>query len=141
MVTKKKTGRASSMCRGLAFGGCVSLVMTIVGSAALAKMIETEMIQQNSIGYGVMVLLVAASFLGAAVALNKIKRRKVLVCVSSGGIYMGILLCITALFFGGQYSAVGVTAIMVLCGTGLALLTGAPRSGKKRGGRARIYSR
>jgi len=42
----------------------------------------------------------------------------------SGIIYFATLLVITALFFGAQYSAVGETSLLVLCGSILAALTG-----------------
>ena len=35
-------------------------------------------------------------------------------CLAAGGGYYLCLLAITALFFGGQYQGVGVTALMVL---------------------------
>ena len=66
----------------------------------------------------------AVTLAGAAVAVGKIKRRRVYVCLLSGGIYYGILLAMTALFFGGQYQGMGVTALLVLAGSGLVALLG-----------------
>ena len=131
-VRQKLSGRAASMPGGLTAGAVASLSVTILMAALLAMLVESERVQENAIGYGVMVTLVLASFTGAMIAAAKIKRQRLLVCILSAGIYFGMLLATTALFFGGQYSAVGVTALMVLCGGILAILAGLHRD---RGGK------
>ena len=133
VVNQKVTGKASSMPAGLAFGALCSVMSTMIFAGILAKLIEKETIPESSIGYGVMILLILSSFLGAMMAFGKIKRQRVVVCGASGAIYFGILLSITAMFFGGQYSAVGETALLVVCGSGLAALLGLQegRGGKK----------
>lgn len=105
-------------------GGICSLLITLACAAVLAWMVAEERMPETGIGYGVMILLLLASFAGAMVSWGKIKRQRMLVCVLSGAIYFGILLAITALFFGGQYSAVGVTGLLVLCGSALAAMAG-----------------
>ncbi len=133
-TTKKPSGRASSMPGGLAAGALAELLMT-VGLAALgAKLIDLGYFQENAIGYFAMGILLLSSFVGAVIAAGRIKRRRLLVCILSGAVYFGMLLSMTALFFGGQYSGVGVTAIMVLCGVGLSILAGfrGERGGKRR---------
>ena len=127
---RKPTGRAMSMPAGLVMGGVTSLGVTLLCAGILAKILEAEVIPESSTGYGLIVLLIAASFAGAMVSSGKIKRQQLVVCAAAGAIYYGILLSITALFFGGQYSAVGETAMLVLCGSGLAFLLRA-RDGKR----------
>ncbi len=131
---KKVTGRASSMPGGLAAGALVQIVLTLGLAALGAKLIDLGYFQENAIGYFAMVILLGASFAGAMVAAGKIKRRRLLVCLLSGTVYFCILLSMTALFFGGQYSGVGVTGLMVLCGVGLSILAGfrGSRGGKHR---------
>lgn len=131
VVNKKVTGKASSMPAGLAMGGLVSLLMTLLMAACLAKLVDTEVLKEENIGYGVMVLLMASSVLGALTAYGKIKRQRLLVCMLSGAVYMGILLSITALFFGGQYEAVGVTTLLVFGSSMVIALLGLR---EKRGG-------
>lgn len=121
-----------SMPGGLAFGGLSSLAVTLIFAAILAKLIEAETLPETSIGYGVMVLLLLASFVGALVASGRIKRQRLLVCLASGLIYFLLLLSMTALFFGGQYSAVWQTALLVLCGSMLAAMM---HLREKRGGK------
>ena len=77
---------------------------------------------QTAIGYGAMIILLAASTIGASISAWKIKRLRLQVCLLSGVAYYAALLCITALFFGGQYQGMGVTALVVLAGTGVAIL-------------------
>lgn len=119
---------------GLIAGGVFSLAGTLLLSAVLAKLVDTEIIPQERIGYGIMVLLLLCGFLGANEACRRIKRQYLIVSAISAGIYFLILLSITALFFGGQYSGIGVTAILILCGSLLAALA---RSGKGEGRKRR----
>ena len=135
-LNRKPTGRALSVPGGLAVGAAWALGTTLVLSALIAKLMETEHIPQEAAGYWVMGLLTAAAFLGAFRAFCRVKHQLLLVCLTSGAIYWGILLSITALFFGGQYEAVPETALMILCGTGLAILTATwkrGRAGKRPG--------
>ena len=132
-------GKAASMPVGFFLGGVASLVVTIVTSGILAWLVISQKISENQIGYGVMVLLILASFSGAEVSYRKIKRQRLVVSMVAGVIYFGILLSMTAFFFGGQYNAVGESALMVLCGCGLAFLLkkgekASLKTGKKRKG-------
>ena len=124
MAKGKATGRALSMPAGLAVGGLTSLGITLGGSAVLAWLIHRERMEMENVGYGILWLLLAASFLGAMTAWRKIRRRRMLVCCASGAVYIGILLAIPALFFGWQYSGVWVTALLVLAGSLAAGLLG-----------------
>lgn len=122
VVNQKRTGTASSIPGGLAWGALVGLLITIGGSALIAKLTDCGILQENKIGYGVMIMLIVSAYADAVLSWVKIKRRRAMVCALSGCLYMLILLAITALFFGGQYSAVGETALLILCGSVLAML-------------------
>ena len=121
VANKKITGRATSLPVGLAIGAACSLAATLILTAILAKLVELPV---EKIGYGIMVLLIVSSFAGAMISFGRIKRQRMLVCIVSGVIYFAMLMSITALFFGGQYSAVGTTALLVLAGSGAAALLG-----------------
>ena len=134
-MNHKPSGRAASIPVGLASGAIASLAVTILGSAIIAKLVDAEILDEEKIGYGIMVLLLVASWMGAVVSYSRIKRRRMLICMLSGAVYMLTLLAITALFFGGQYSGVGATLLMVLCGAVLAVLPAFNqnnRAGKKK---------
>lgn len=132
MVTNRKpTGRAATIPIGLLTGGVTALASTLALTAVLAKLMDGEILPEENIGYGVMMLLLVSSFLGSATACGRVKRRYLLTAALSGAVYVGILLSITALFFGGQYSAVGVTVLLAFCGSLLAAMLFS-REGKGR---------
>lgn len=119
-------GKASSTAAGLAWGGVTSLISTVVLTAVLAWLIVGEKLQHSRMGYGIMAILTVSAFLGAKTASAKIQRRRLLVCAGAGAVYFGMLLAVTALFFGGQYSGVRETCLMILCGCALAFLLKKP---------------
>lgn len=129
VMNQKPTGRALSMPAGLFWGGAVSLVITIISAAILAKLLDAEILAWENVGYGVMALLLLSTVSGAVTAYSKIKRQRLITCLLSGVIYLGILMSITALFFGGQYDSVGVTAVLVLGGSCAAGLLGMRNGG------------
>lgn len=134
VVNQKVTGRASSMAGGLAVGGSTSLAVTLAGSVLCAVLVSREMIAETAIGYCALAILLMASFVGTSVAVGKIKHRRLYVCVLSGVIYYAALLALTALFFGGQYQGMRVTAMAVSTGCAIVILldVGQGRSGRSR---------
>ena len=127
------TGRAASIPSGLALGAAVGTAATVAISFIGAEMIVRELIPQEQIGYCSMGALLAGAILGALTASAKVKRRKLLVSVLSGAVFLCILLAITALFFGGQYDGFGVTAITVMIGcTAAVVLTNGKESRDKK---------
>ena len=129
-MVKSINGKAASVPGGLAAGGVTSLGLTLALTAVIAKAVSAGILPQSNIGYAVMVLLFAASFAGAMMTQFRIKHRRMLMCVLSGIIYFLLLISMTALFFGGQYSAVGVTGAVVFAGAGTAALLTTGRAGK-----------
>lgn len=130
MVTNRKpTGRAMSMAAGLGLGCVINLLWTTVWAAVLAKLIESGRLGITALGWGAMAILITASFLGAMFASAKIKRRRLLVCIASGLAYYLLLIAITAMFFGGQYTGMPVTGAVVAAGCGAAALM---KAGKGR---------
>lgn len=124
MGYQKTSGRASSIPAGLAMGAVVNIAVTGILTAVLAALLDKDTIPWENVGYGILVMIMLSAFLGAITARSRIRRQHMLVCLMSGGIYFSILLSITALFFGGQYEAVTVTALLVACGAGCAVLPG-----------------
>lgn len=132
MVTNRKpSGRAATIPIGLLTGGIVALISTLALTALLAKLMEGEILPEENIGYGVMIMLLVSAFLGSATACIRVKRQFLMTAALSGVVYILLLLSITALFFGGQYSGVGVTVLLVCCGSLLAAMVFS-RGGKGR---------
>ena len=140
VANKKITGTAASMPKGLAISGGISTLITLIGCAVIALMTDKEILAEKNIGYGIMLILILASYAGSISAWNLIKHRRVLVCTAAGAVYFVVLLSITALFFGGQYTAVMETSMLVLCGSTLGILSVShPKRTKIRPNRKRTY--
>lgn len=129
---RTKNGRAISFPEGITYGVLLAFLITILGTAAIAKLVDTEVLAWESVGYGIMAVLMLGSFAGSKTAAEKVKRRKLLVCMVSGAVYFCVLLVMTALFFGGQYHAVGETMLLIIGGSGVAALMELNDKGGKR---------
>ena len=122
MTGTKQTGRAVSMPRGLLTGLMYAFLVILIGCLITAKLIDTEIIHQNQIGYAVMVILLTAAWTDGTVSYHRIKRQKLLVSILSGTCLYCLLLSITAVIFGGQYDGAGETALLILCGSLLSVI-------------------
>ena len=138
---KKPTGRASSVQSGLTWGIVTGMIVSVCAVGVTGKLILSGVMQWDSVGYIIMCILLCASFLSAVISCAKIRRQFLLVCGLSGMLYFGILLAITALFFGGQYEAVGPTAAMVFAGSGCAAIMQYHDKGRRKDGRRGMRNR
>ncbi len=120
MRSTKNRGRASSLSSGLGVGILTCIAVTAICAAILAELVNREILPWEKMGYGIMILIFLSSFLGSATACGKIKRQWMLTSLMTGMLYWGVMLGITALFFGGHYEAVEVTALLILAGSGTA---------------------
>lgn len=134
VVNRKVTGTSSSMPKGILLGWLAQMCLTLMGSALCAYLIGKEYIEGEGIGYCAMGIILASTIAGALGACSSIKCRKLQVCFISGGVYYLSLLAITALFFGGIYNGMGVTALLVFgsCGTVALLSVGERKQNWKR---------
>lgn len=137
MHHQKVTGRARSMPVGLAMGAAVSMGITLGMAVIGAKLIDAGALGEGMIGYIAMVVLLLSSFCCGLVSAGSIKHRTLMVCGISALIYYGILLSMTALFFGGQYQGMGVTALLILCGCAVAAMIVTQQGRGVRGRRRR----
>ena len=116
-ISTKHSGKARSIPLGLTMAATISLGITVVSAAAIAYFLNAEKLTWTQAGYWIMGMLFAASFIGGKIAYAAVKRQRLIISMLSGLIYWGLLLCTTALFFGGNYEAVGETAGIILAGT------------------------
>ena len=128
----KSSGRTTSVPMGIAVGLTGSITLLLILSAIIAWIIGKGILDCQNIGYAVMIMLLSTSVAGSAISYGKIKRRKLMVCIISGASYFVFLLLITALFFGAQYTAVGETALLILCGSMIFALVTVPSKTNKR---------
>lgn len=141
MKGKWGSGKAASIPKGLALGNGVSLGLTLLMSVGLAKLISTEAIQWDQIGYGILVILFISALLGSVISANAIKRQRLLVTLGAGMLFWLSLIVITALFFGGQYDGMLVTGGVILAASGTVALLGMRREAGKRSGSYRRKKR
>lgn len=137
-VNRKPTGTASSVPAGLAYGALTSTGVTLILTAVTAKLIDSEILDWGNAGYAVLLILLISSWLGAIMTAERIKRQRLIMCLAAGGTYFGILMVMTALFFGGKYSGVLETGLLVLCGSLLGAFSG---SGRKNTRKVRLKNR
>lgn len=128
----KVRGTAVSIPVGIGIGLVVSVIITLLGAAAVAYMIESEVIGESSIGYASMVILMVATVAGVATAVVKTKRLRLQVSLLTGSAYFLTLLATTALFFGGRFDGVITTLILILIGSLLVALIPQKRNGWRR---------
>lgn len=127
-IRKPQNGRAVSMTQGLMTGLAVSFTITLAATTILAKVIDKEILPWQNIGYAIIPILLLGSFAGAYTACQKIKRQKLGVSMLSGALYWIGLMAITALFYGGKYESVAVTAALIMAGCFSAFLLTAPKT-------------
>jgi len=125
---KKVTGTSKSIPVGICTGTGAALAATFAGSLFTAWLISFEKIGENAIGYCAIVILMLSSMLGGYLAQATVKHQRLVMCTATGAAYYLSLLAITALFFGGQYQGMGVTALVVAAGVGVMILMGLKRS-------------
>lgn len=124
VANRKVTGAAAQMPLGLAIGWAMSMGATLCGAMLAGALINSGHLTEAAIGYASILIVLTSSALGTAMAVVKIKRRRAYVCALSGVLYYTTLLAVTALFFDGQYAGMGVTALLVIAGSGCIVLMG-----------------
>ena len=140
MKTKLRSGgKTRSAAGAMAISAAVSMGITIAAASIVAYGLHKEQITWEQAGYWIMGLLFAASFAGAKSAYAATKRQRLTVSGMAGMLYWGLLLCLTALFFGGDYEAVWVTAGIICAGSGTSVLLSKPDPGKKSIKKRRVY--
>lgn len=136
MVTNRKVkGKAATLPAGVGIGTVTALGWTILASAVLAKLMDLERLPEDAVGYGALIILLTAGFLGAVTAYAKVKAKRLQVSLITAAAYYLSLLSMTALFFGGQYTGMGVTAMVILAGSGAFILLGLQSGSRKKGRR------
>lgn len=141
VANRKVTGTAVSIPVGIAWGVGIALMISVIGALLFSKMVDSQVLPENGIGYIAMSVILASSAIGAWVAGATIKHRRLLVCLLSGAVYYALLLAMTALLFGGQYQGMGVTALLVVAGCGSAALLNPSGRPKQRTRTHRTHSR
>ena len=113
----KPSGRTISIQMGIIWSATISLCCTILAILLLGWLVSEEKIKWEDVGYGIMVISLLSSFLGALIACIKVGRRMLLVSMVSGIMYLGVLLSIAELFFGGVSSETWIISGVIMSGS------------------------
>ena len=116
------SGNVSTLVKSILLGSALSVTITVIGAALIAKLILSETVGENNMGYCVMILLFVASMAGCLTANAKIQQSKLKVTLlQSVGYYVGLLM-IGTIFFGGANQALAETALVIAGGACIILL-------------------
>lgn len=139
-MPQKNAMKINAMPAAIGIGMAVSMISTLLFSAVLAALIAGGRISPDSMGYGVLGILMMSAILGALAACAKVPGKRMIVSGASSAGYLLLLLCVTALFFGGEYQGVVATALVIFGGGIIsALLPAGQGRGRKRPGKKRRY--
>lgn len=131
-MVKKISGRAPSLGKSVTTGVLLGATWTLACAMIIAKLIDSEVISMDKVGYASMISVLSAVFIGASLAGKRAGHMVVQAAAISGAAYFGCLLLVNALFFGGSYSGLGVTLVLVAAATGLAILAAGKSRGRSR---------
>ena len=140
-MVKKITGRAPALWKTVAAGLILGAAWTLSCAIVIAELVNREMLALEDVGYGSMAAILSAVFAGASLAGKRAGHMVVPAAVCAGAAYFLCLLLVNVLFFGGCYTGVGVTLILVILATGTAVLTVGRRQRKTKGVRYKIPKR
>ena len=136
-----KTSGSNAVATRLAIGALMCTGITIVFTAISAALVSAGTLPETAISYIGMIILLLGAFGGTATGARNMQEKRLYFCVGTGAVYFAILLAITALFFEGKYTGVGLTAVMVLAGTMIAALLGGGKGKQRNLRRSKIKRR
>ena len=122
MIQKIKKAGESGLGKSVFLGCVTSIAVTVIISMIIAALVESEKIPVESTGYGVMVMLICASYTGGYVTSKKMGRQALTSSLLCGATFLAVLLSMNAVLFEGSYSGVGETVLLILCGCSVAAM-------------------
>ena len=134
-VNHKPAGTAKSIPVGLAYGWLAETICMLLCCVVLSVLVLGGKLKWEMSDYGIMVMLLLCSYIGASVSSDLVQHRKLMICLLSGGLYILTVIGIMTLFFGAQYSAVGTSSLLILGGSLVSALVHSAEKKKRGGGR------
>lgn len=115
-MSKKEYRNTMSIPAAVGVGTVISTIVMLIGAIVITLLISNELISDQSMDYGVLALTMLSAILGCSVSNVVAKRRLLIVSVCTAVTFLLVLISITAIFYGGQYSAIPVMAQVILGG-------------------------
>lgn len=116
-MLKYQTGRSPSVGKAVLKGTLTAMVSAFVCAAVLARLVDEEALRMENIGYGILAAHVLSVFLGTWAAIGRAGKDGVPAAALTAGCYYACLLLVNGLFFGGEFTGLGVTVLLVGIGT------------------------
>ena len=137
MKTKRTAGKTSSIPASLAIGAGAGILVMLMTAALGALAVAQEWINEDAITIVSVVITVLAAAVAAITSASIAGKRKLQISLLSGVVLFLLLLACNAMFFDGQYSSVGgsAIAIIVTCAATSLLSVKEGRTGKKHAGK------
>lgn len=115
----KNNIKGKSMPLSIITGVGVSLILTLVGASIAAMLLTAERIGIQAIT-ACTIITAAVSVAGGAWAASILAgKRRIQVCLITGGGYFLVLLAMTALLFGGSYEKIHINLLTILLASGV----------------------
>lgn len=137
-MMKKATGTAPSILRAVVFGITASCVCAMLWATVLAKLLDGEVIKMETVGYWAMAAHVTAVLAGGLFAAGRAGHLRTWTMGITGAGYYICLLLVNALFFGGQFTGLGDTFLLVAAAVGVGTLAAGKGSAGTRHRRYKI---
>lgn len=115
MKNKEKTKFNAVLKQSIA-GSIIGILFLLVNAAILTTLVLNRSIPEDRIKYFVLALIVFSTFLGTWIGRKGAGESKNIVCFVTGMVIFCTLLLLTAVLFGGRYTGVGETGLLILCG-------------------------
>lgn len=109
-----RENKAMAIAKSVAMGQGVALAILLGFTALFALLICNETITESSAGYCVWATLVLSSVGGSLTSVWGNKESALILSGIFGAVYLLLLLCVNALFFGGQYAGAGAALILIM---------------------------
>ncbi len=110
--SSKKHSGVQFIVRGI----LLAAVITMVGCMLLAKLVDSEMMQMEGLGYGAMLVLALSSWAAAMIAKGAVQDNRVAGAALGSGGYFLLLLIVNWLFLGGRCP--GFWSALLVVGSG-----------------------
>ena len=106
----------SVLWTSILWGAAMSFLVTLSGCGIIASLVLGERIEESTIGYAIMPMMILASYAGSYIGCKKANKQRLMISLLVGCVYLAVLLSMNAMLFSGKYQAIGETLLLVMCG-------------------------
>ena len=123
-----KAKRGSAL-KGIVIGMAAGIGAILLGAMILAWLVQTQKIDESTLGYGILIVTASSVFTGCVVGAKKSELNRLVSSTSVSILMFAALICLNAMLFEGRYQGIGVTLLLI---TGCCISTALIGVNKKR---------